>query len=174
EARACRRRRAAASAFRGPSRLHGKKSLRPAGENAGTDRLRFCQQIGTASPVRCSGRSDSTSCSSRTAMPNFPEIETALPEMLDPATQEGSKFDLLSIGIYKAQITDATVSQPQSGDGWGVNLTWQITEGAYERRYVWQHITFQHSSVQATTIGRRQFKDLCVATGVDEQVTDVA
>jgi len=107
-------------------------------------------------------------------MTNFPESETALPEMFDPATQEGSKFDLLSIGIYKAQITDATVSQPQSGDGWGVNLTWQITEGAYEGRYVWQHITFQHSSVQATTIGRRQFKDLCVATGVDEQVTDVA
>jgi hypothetical protein len=39
---------------------------------------------------------------------------------------------------------------------------------------VWQHITFQHSSVQATVIGRRQFKDLCVATGVSEQVTDVA
>ena len=76
-------------------------------------------------------------------MTNFPESETTLPEMFDPATQEGSKFDLLPVGIYKAQITDATVSQPQTGDGWGVNLTWQITEGTYEGRYVWQHITFQ-------------------------------
>ena len=107
-------------------------------------------------------------------MTNFPESETALPETFDPATQEGSKFDLLPIGVYKAQVTDASVSQPQSGDGWGVNLTWQITEGEFEGRYVWQRITFQHSSVQATNIGRRQFKDLCVATGVDEQVTDVA
>jgi hypothetical protein len=107
-------------------------------------------------------------------MTNFPESETALPEMFDPATQEGSKFDLLPIGVYKAQVTDASVSQPQSGDGWGVNLTWQITEGEYEGRYVWQRITFQHSSIQATNIGRRQFKDLCVATGIDEQVTDVA
>jgi hypothetical protein len=30
-----------------------------------------------------------------------------------------------------------------------------------------------HSSAQAVRIGRQQFKDLCVATGIDEQVTDV-
>ena len=106
-------------------------------------------------------------------MTNIPESETALPEMFDPATQEGSKFNLLPIGIYKAQITDASVSQPQNLVGWGVNLSWQITEGEHEGRYVFQRITFMHSSIEATTIGRRQFKDLCVATGVGEQVTDV-
>jgi len=105
---------------------------------------------------------------------NFPESETLLPEAFDPATQEGSKFNLLPIDIYKAQITDASVSQPKSGDGWGIELSWQITEGEYEGRYAFQRITFLHSNVQATAIGRRQFKDLCVATGVDEQVTDVA
>ena len=40
-------------------------------------------------------------------------------------------------------------------------------------RYVWQRITFLHSKTQAVTIGRKQFKDLCVATGISEQVTDV-
>jgi hypothetical protein len=107
-------------------------------------------------------------------MTNIPESETALPETFDPTTQEGSKFDVVPVAVYKAQITDASVSQPQSGDGWGINLSWQITEGEYEGRYVFQRITFIHSSIQATTIGRRQFKDLCVATGIDEQVTDVA
>jgi hypothetical protein len=107
-------------------------------------------------------------------MINIPESETALPEMFDPATHEGSKFDLLPVSWYKAQITDASVLQPKSGDGWGVNLAWQITEGEHEGRYVFQRITFMHSSTQAVEIGRRQFKDLCVATGVSEQVTDVA
>jgi len=107
-------------------------------------------------------------------MTNIPESETTLPEMFDPATQEGSKFDLLPVSWYKAQITDASVSQPQSGDGWGINLTWQITEGEHEGRYVWQWITVTHSSAQATAIGRQHFKDLCVATGINEQVTDVA
>jgi hypothetical protein len=107
-------------------------------------------------------------------MSNLQDSETALPETFDPATQEGSRFNLLPVSWYKAQITDASVSQPKSNNGWGINLTWQITEGEYEGRFVWQYITFIHSSTQAVEIGRRQFKDLCVATGVDEQVTDVA
>jgi len=99
--------------------------------------------------------------------------ETTLPEAFDPETQEGSHFDVVPIGTYAAQVVDACVAQPKSGDGHYVGLTWQITEGEHEGRYVWQRITFLHSSTQAVTIGRRQFKDLCVATGVSEQVSDV-
>lgn len=99
--------------------------------------------------------------------------ETSLPETFDPATQEGTSFDVVPVGTYVAQVLDACVAQPQSGDGYYVGLTWQITEGKYEGRYVWQRITFLHSSTQAVTIGRKQFKDLCVATGIDEQVANV-
>jgi hypothetical protein len=100
--------------------------------------------------------------------------ETALPETFDPQVEEGSSFDLLPVGSYSAQVVDACVAKPQSGDGYYVGLSWQVTEGEYENRYVFQRITFLHSSVQAVTIGRHQFKDLCVATGVSEQVTDVS
>src|SRR5262249_28578322 len=68
---------------------------------------------------------------------------------------------------------DASVYQPQSGDGWQIGLTWKIDEGPHEGRYVFQNITFVHSNTQAVQIGRRQFKDLCVATGISEQVADV-
>jgi hypothetical protein len=97
--------------------------------------------------------------------------ETLLPEIFDPATQEGN--DLIPVGIYVAQVIEACVAQPLSGDGHYIALTWQITEGEHEGRYVWQNITFLHSSAQATRIGRKQFKDLCVATGISEQVSDV-
>src|SRR5271166_4032046 len=98
--------------------------------------------------------------------------ETVLPETFDPATQEGTTFDVLPIGTYVAQMTDAAVFQPKTGDGYQIGLTWQITEGEYAGRYVWQRITFLHSNITATTIGRKQIKDLCDATGVSEQVTD--
>src|SRR5262249_45846638 len=52
--------------------------------------------------------------------------------------------------------------------------TWKIIEGDYEGRQVWQRITYQHSSKQAQTIGRKTLKDLCEATGVAEQVDDAA
>src|SRR6266567_3934655 len=98
--------------------------------------------------------------------------ETQLPEVFDPETQEGG-FNVLPIGFYIAQVVDACVAQPKTGDGYYVGLSWQITEGTHEGRYVFQNITFLHSSTQAVEIGRRQFKDLCVATGVAEQVSDV-
>ena len=101
------------------------------------------------------------------------DFETFLPESFDPGTQEGTSFNVVPVGTYVAQVTDACVMQPQSGDGYYVKLTWQITEGEYEGRYVWQNITFLHSKTQAVTIGRQQFKDLCIATGISEQVTDV-
>jgi hypothetical protein len=99
-------------------------------------------------------------------------MTTTLPEAFNPEEQEGTSFDLLPVGEYVAQIIDASVSQRKTGDGYGINLMWQITEGEYENRYVWQRITFQHSSNQAQTIGRKQLKDLCDATGFNEPVSD--
>jgi Protein of unknown function (DUF669) len=99
--------------------------------------------------------------------------ETTLPETFNPSTEEGSHFDVVPIGSYTAQVVDACVARPQNGNGYYVGLSWQITEGEYENRYVFQNITIQHSNEQATTVGRRQFKDLCVACGIDEQVTNV-
>ena len=34
------------------------------------------------------------------------------------------------------------------------------------------HCAYQHSNEQAQDIARRQIKDLCVALGITEQVTD--
>ena len=101
--------------------------------------------------------------------------ETALPEVFDPATQEGTSFDLIPIAIYVAQVIEACVvpAQTDKGPSHYIELTWQITEGEYENRFVWQRITFLHSNAQATMIGRKQFKDLCIATGISEQVADV-
>jgi hypothetical protein len=101
------------------------------------------------------------------------ETTTALPEAFHPEEQEGSEFNVLPKGEYVAQVIDVKVSPHSTGDGYGINLTWQIGEGEHENRCVFQHITFQHSSAQAQQIGRQQLKDLCVATGIHEQVSDV-
>jgi hypothetical protein len=94
------------------------------------------------------------------------------PETFDPTTQEGNSWDVLPVGEYVAQIVEASIQQPNSGDGYHLALTWQIIEGDYEGRQVWQRITYLHSNEQAQTIGRKTLKDLCVATDVAEQVDD--
>lgn len=101
-------------------------------------------------------------------------MSTQLPETFDPETQEGNTWDLLPIGEYAAAIVEIAVAQPKSGDGYYVAVTWKIDEGEYEGRQIWQRITYVHSSEQAQTIGRKQLKDLCNATGLGgEHVEDV-
>ena len=99
-------------------------------------------------------------------------MSTQFPETFDPATQEGNAWDVLPVGEYVAQIVEASIQQPNSGDGYHLALTWKIIKGDYEGRQVWQRITYLHSSEQAQTIGRKTLKDLCDALGVNEQVKD--
>ena len=100
-------------------------------------------------------------------------MSTQFPETFDPETQEGNSWDLLPVGEYVAQVVEASILKPNSGDGYYLALTWKIIEGDYEGRQVWQRITYLHSSEQAQTIGRKMLKDLCVATGVAKQFDDV-
>ena len=99
-------------------------------------------------------------------------MSTQFPQTFDPTTQEGNSWDVLPVGEYVAQVVEASIQQPNSGDGYHLALTWKIIEGDYEGRKVWQRITYLHSSEQAQTIGRKTLKDLCVATSVAEQVDD--
>ena len=99
-------------------------------------------------------------------------MTTQFPETFDPTTQEGNSWEVLPVGEYVAQIVEADIQQPNSGDGHHLALTWKIIEGDYEGRQVWQRITILHSSERAQTIGRRTIKDLCVATDVAEKVAD--
>jgi len=99
-------------------------------------------------------------------------MPTQFPEAFDPETQEGNSWELLPVDEYVAQIVEASIQQPNSGDGYHLALTWKIIKGDYEGRQVWQRITYLHSSEQAQTIGRKTLKDLCIALNVNERVDD--
>ena len=63
-------------------------------------------------------------------------MSTEFPEIFDPETQEGNSWDPLPVGEYVAQIVEASVQQPKSGDGYYLALTWKIAEGEFEGRQV--------------------------------------
>ena len=89
----------------------------------------------------------------------------------DPSTEEGSA--LIPNGVYLAEITSATTAETKNGTGHMLHLTWRIIEGEQENRYVWQSLIYAHTeSEMAVKIGRAGIKDICVATGIAEAVTD--
>jgi Protein of unknown function (DUF669) len=56
----------------------------------------------------------------------------------DPSKEEGSHFNLIRPGNYVAEIIEAEIKQPQSGDGHMLAITWRISEGDYEGRQIWE------------------------------------
>ena len=94
----------------------------------------------------------------------------------DPAKEDGTPpRTLLPAGKYRAEVTDASVSETKKRNGTMLNLTWQILDpGPAENRLVFQTILTRHESPDAERYGRAKVKDLCDACGITETVTDVA
>jgi hypothetical protein len=98
-----------------------------------------------------------------------------LAEAFDVPNEEGTPpMKLLPKGKYKAEITDASVGPTKNGRGQAVTLTWTVVEGEYEHRLLFQRIMIQHESAEAQRFGRQKFKDVCVACGITDPVTDLS
>ena len=101
-------------------------------------------------------------------------FETALPEVFDPETQEGTTSTCCcrSACITRKSSMPAW-RNPSPATGTRSGSLGRSPRASTRDATSWQHITFMHSKAQAVTIGRRQLKDLCTAIGVNEQVTNV-
>lgn len=91
----------------------------------------------------------------------------------DPNSVEpGMDFTPIPAGDYVAQITESDVAPPKSGNGLMLNLTWEIVEGEFDKRKIWQRINYKHTSAQAQLIGQQQLKAICDAIGLQGHLTD--
>lgn len=90
----------------------------------------------------------------------------------DPNQQEGSHYEVIPAGEYTAEIVDALITQPKSGDGDMLRLVWNVADGDFEGRKIFQTLCYQHSNSTTQDIARRMLKDICVALDIHEQVTD--
>jgi hypothetical protein len=91
--------------------------------------------------------------------------------LFDPSQQEGSNYEPIPAGEYTAEIIEAAITQPKSGDGHMLALTWKISDGDHEGRQIFQQLCYQHSNATTQDIARRMLKDICVAVEINEQVT---
>ncbi len=80
-------------------------------------------------------------------------------------------FENLPTDWYTAQITEAElVTKP---NGQRLELTWEVIEGPFEKRRVWQREWAQHSTPTAQDIGQRMIRTIGQACGLT-RVTDAA
>jgi len=73
-------------------------------------------------------------------------------------------FDPLPTDWYRAQVIESKLVQKDNGIQ--LDLTWEVLEGPFAKRRVWQREWAQHSSPSAQDIGQRMIRTLGKAMGM--------
>lgn len=75
-------------------------------------------------------------------------------------------FDPVPAGDYTAMIVDSEIKPTKTGSGMYLQLVWQICDGQFANRRVWDRINIQNQNQMAEEIGRKQLSSICHAVGV--------
>lgn len=98
----------------------------------------------------------------------------AFPEPFVPENEKDIGFDVIPPGKYQAEVVDASIVAMKNRKGTMLRLSWVVTSGEYEGRYVFQNIVHNHTeSPEAMAFGRARIKALCTACGITGPVTNV-
>jgi len=77
-----------------------------------------------------------------------------------------SDNDVLPEGEYNAQIIKSEITPTKAGDGNILTLTWELLDGVYAKRQVWQRLNIQNPNSQAQEIAQRDLKKITKALGL--------
>jgi hypothetical protein len=69
-------------------------------------------------------------------------------------------------GVYLAHCTESDVGPLKSGNGTGLKMTFEILDGQYKNRKVWENLNIQHTSEETQRIAQSQLSALCHAVNV--------
>jgi hypothetical protein len=97
-----------------------------------------------------------------------------LPETFDPSTHEGTRdLDPILPGWHLAQMIENSVENARNGNGSYLLAVFEILEGEYRGRKIYQNITIQNVSQQAVEIGQRLLKDIYDSVRVTGPTRDI-
>ena len=69
-------------------------------------------------------------------------------------------------GTYLAHVIESDVQPLKSGNGTGLKLTFEIIDGQYKSRRIWENLNIQHSNEDTQRISQSQLSALCHAVNV--------
>jgi hypothetical protein len=72
----------------------------------------------------------------------------------------------LPAGVYLAHIVESDVQPLKSGNGEGLKLTFEIIDGQFKGRKVWENLNIRHTSEDTQRIAQSQLSGLCHAVNV--------
>ena len=74
--------------------------------------------------------------------------------------------NLMPVGDYTAAIVQSEVKPTKSGSGQYLELVWQILEGEYSGRKIFDRLNIQNQNQVAQQIGQQALSAVCHAVGI--------
>lgn len=69
-------------------------------------------------------------------------------------------------GTYLAYITEASLKVPKSGAGQMLALTFEVLDGQFKGRKVWERLNIQHEKADTQRIAQSQLSAICHAINI--------
>jgi hypothetical protein len=97
-----------------------------------------------------------------------------LPETFDPSAHEGTRdLECIPIAWYQAQLIENEIRHARNGNGSYLLAIFEILDGEFRGRKVYQNITLQNDNQQAVEIGQRLLTDIYKAVGHTTPTRDI-
>jgi hypothetical protein len=84
----------------------------------------------------------------------------------DPAKDAPSDFSLIPAGQYICQIIDSEVKDTKAGDGKYLQLTWEVLDGEYRGRRIFERINFLNKNRAVQDRAEKDISSICFYSGV--------
>lgn len=90
-----------------------------------------------------------------------------LGQAFDPSTvpDDDRSFELIPAGWQPMHVIEHDVQATKDGKGQMIVLTWEVLDGPYAKRRIWQRINYINASAQAQEIGQRELGYITKALG---------
>lgn len=90
-----------------------------------------------------------------------------LGQAFDPSTvpDDDRTFEVIPAGWQPMHVIEHDVQPTKDGKGQMIVLTWEIIDGPYAKRRIWQRINYINASAQAQEIGQRELGYITKALG---------
>jgi hypothetical protein len=72
----------------------------------------------------------------------------------------------LPAGVYLAHIVESDVQPLKSGNGEGLKLTFEVIDGQFKGRKIWENLNIRHANEDTQRIAQSQLSALCHAVNV--------
>lgn len=91
-----------------------------------------------------------------------------LPDVFQPDNESTTDFEVIPDAWYEAEIIKSIIKATRDGNGKYIALTFRITEGEHEGRFLFKNLNIVNKSDMAVKIAKSDLKKICEACEIEE------